>query len=65
LPSEEGVGSVQDKRMLLVLDARPKAGIGPEVARFLQACPGGTVIAVSQTELGVETEAAFALSEIT
>jgi predicted ATPase len=64
LPSAGGTGSVQNKRMLLVLDARHRKGIGPEVASFLEACPDGTVIVASQTELGVEGEAVFALSEM-
>jgi class 3 adenylate cyclase len=63
-PSERGTASVQDKQMLLVLDARPSAGIGPEVAGFLEAYPDCTVIVASQTELGVEGEAVFALSEM-
>jgi hypothetical protein len=61
LPSEGGTGSLQDKRMLLVLDARHRKGIGSEVASFLEACPNGSVIVASQTELGVEGEAVFAL----
>jgi class 3 adenylate cyclase len=63
LPSEGGAGSIQDKRMLLVLDAGHRKGIGSEVASLLEACPDGTVIAASQTELGVDGEAVFALSE--
>jgi class 3 adenylate cyclase len=61
LPSEGG--SIQDKRMLLVLDARHRNAIGSEIASFLEACPDGTVIVASQTELGIEGEAVFALSE--
>jgi hypothetical protein len=64
LHSEGGNGSVRDKRMLLVLDARHRMRIGPEVARFLEACPDGTVIVASQTEMGVEGEAVFALAEV-
>jgi hypothetical protein len=63
LPSEGGTGSLQDKRMLLVLDASHRRGTGPEVASFLKAFHDGTVIVASQTELGVEGEAVFALSE--
>jgi hypothetical protein len=64
LPPSGGNGSVKDKRMLLVLDARHRKRIGPEVANFLVACPDGTVIVASQTELGVEEEAVFAIAEM-
>jgi class 3 adenylate cyclase len=63
LPSEGGTSSLKDKRTLLVLDASRRKGTGPEVASFLEAFPDGTVIVASQTELGVEGEAVFALSE--
>jgi hypothetical protein len=64
VPSEGGTGLVRDKRILLVLDARHRKGIGPEVTAFLEACPDGAVIVASQTELGVEGEAVFALAEM-
>jgi hypothetical protein len=62
--SAGGTGSVQNKRILLVLDARHRKGIGAEVASFLEACRDATVIVASQTGLGVEGEAVFALSEM-
>jgi hypothetical protein len=37
--------------------------IGSEVAGFLEACPDGTVFVASQIDLGVGSEAVFALSE--
>jgi class 3 adenylate cyclase len=55
---------LQDKRMLLVLDARHRNGIGPEIGSFMEAYPGGAAIVASRTELAIEGEAIFALSDM-
>jgi non-specific serine/threonine protein kinase len=52
-----------DAQALVVLDARHRRDVSPEVEALLERCPNVRVIAASGAELGVAGETAFVLRE--